>query len=339
MRRLPYGWPLLHLHYPEINQAEHWTIPPASGSLRPLARSQFGFCPGFTPHSATFRCNSGGRRSIQQDGTFYSLFQNHGCCPHPQLFFNEVVHLHGVPRSIVSDRDICFTSNFWKTLWRLMGMTLQFSTAFHLQTDGQTEVTNRSLGNLLRCLIQEHSTIWDELLPRTEFAYNASQHQATGYSPFQVNTGRVPHLPVDLIHFPIARAYSHEAYTYATDLTELHRHVHERITAYNAKIKTSIDAHRWPCEIQEGSMVMVRLRPEHYVAERAHKLHPRADGPFHVRRKINPNAYDIAIPPEWGIPTTFNICDLTPYRGQLEIPMESCLLPDSMESSFCSGGE
>ena len=74
-----------------------------------------------------------------------------------RLFFNEVVRLHGVPRSIISDRDVHFTCNFLKTLWHLMGITLKFPTAFHPQTDGQTEVTNRSLGNLLRCLIQENT--------------------------------------------------------------------------------------------------------------------------------------------------------------------------------------
>ena len=79
---------------------------------------------------------------------------------------------------------------------------------------------------------------------------------------------------------------------------------------------------------------MVRLCPERYAAERAHKLHPHVDGPFQVRRKINPNAYDVAIPPEWGIPTTFNICDLIPYRGPLEIPIEPGLPPDSTESSL-----
>ena len=161
-----------------------------------------------------------------------------------------------------------------------------------------------------------------------------SQHRATGYSSFQVNTGRVPNLAVDLISLPMAGTYSHEAYAYANDLAELHRHVRERITAYNAKIKTSVDAHRRPCEIQEGSLVMVQLRPERYATEKAHKLHPRADGPFQVRRKINPNAYEIAIPPEWGIPNTFNVCDLIPYLGPLEVPTEPSLPPDSTESSL-----
>ena len=211
-----------------------------------------------------------------------------------------------------------------------MGTTLKFSTAFHPQTDGQTEVTNRSLGNLLRCLIQENTNTSDELLPRAEFTYNASQHLATRYSPFQVNTRRVPNLPVNLISFPIAGVYSHEAYTYATYLADLHQRVHERITTYNEKIKASTDAHRRPNELQEGSMVMIQLRPERYEAKKAHKLHPRAAGPFRVRRKINPNAFDVAIPPEWGILTTFNICNILPYQGPLEVPTEPGLSPDSM---------
>ena len=79
---------------------------------------------------------------------------------------------------------------------------------------------------------------------------------------------------------------------------------------------------------------MVRLRPERYAAERAHKLHPRATGPYRVRRVINPNAYDIAIPTDWGIPSTFNICDLVLYKGSLEVPSEPGLPLDSSASSL-----
>ena len=251
-----------------------------------------------------------------------------------RLFFNEVVRLHGIPRSIVSDRDVRFTGNFWKTLWRLMGTTLQFSTAFHPQTDGQTEVTNRTLGNLLRCLIQENTTAWDDLLPRAEFAYNASKHRATGYSPFRVTTGKDPLLPVDLIPLPSPGKDSTEAITFATDLTVLHRQVRDRLTAYTNKIKAAADEHRRFREFQAGDMVMIRLRPERYANESTHKLHPRAAGPFQVRRKINSNAYDIAIPPDWRIPPTFNVCDLVPYQGPLDIPTKPCRPLDSLESSL-----
>ena len=250
-----------------------------------------------------------------------------------RIFFNEIVRLHGVPRCIVSDRDVRFMSTFWKTLWHLMGTTLKFSTAFHPQTDGQTEVTCHSLGNLLRCLVQENSASWDKLLPRAEFAYNASCHRATGFSPFQVNTGRNPNLPVDLVPLPLMKASSTDAVNYATDLTEIHLQTKARITAYNSKIKEAVDTHRQTLTYQVGDMVMVRLRPERYAMEKAHKLHPRAAGPFPVRQVINPNAYDIEIPPEWGISSTFNIGDLVAYQGPLEVPTEPGLPPDTTESS------
>ena len=87
------------------------------------------------------------------------------------LFFREIVCLHGLLKSIVSDGDIRFTSHFWRTIWKKIGTALKFSTVYHAQTNGQTEIVNRS--DLLRCLVGEWVTTWDEFLLVAEFAYNS----------------------------------------------------------------------------------------------------------------------------------------------------------------------
>ena len=91
-----------------------------------------------------------------------------------KLYFDEIVKLYGLPKTILSNRDVRFISYFWKTLWHLVGTKLKFSMAFHPQTDGQTEVVNRSLGNLLRCLVGEVNRNWDSILPTAQLAYNSS---------------------------------------------------------------------------------------------------------------------------------------------------------------------
>jgi hypothetical protein len=81
------------------------------------------------------------------------------------LLFKEVVKLHGLPRSIVSDRDTKFMGHFWRTLWKKLGTSLSFSLVYHPQMDGQTEVVNMSLGDFLRSLVTEHHSQWDHILP------------------------------------------------------------------------------------------------------------------------------------------------------------------------------
>lgn len=103
-----------------------------------------------------------------------------------KLFFQKIVRFHGLPTSIVSDRDTKFVSYFWKTLWKLFDTNVKFLSAFHPQTDGQTQVTNRSLGNLLRRLVGGKLGNWDLLLPTAEFAYNNSVNRSTGKSPFEI---------------------------------------------------------------------------------------------------------------------------------------------------------
>ena len=121
------------------------------------------------------------------------------------LFFKEVYKLHGVPLSIVSDKDAKFLAHFWRTLWRKIGTELSFSTSFHPQTDGQTEVVNRSLGNLLRCLIGENPRNWESILPLAEFAYNSSLNRTINTSPFEVVYGNKPLSVLDLAPLPLSK--------------------------------------------------------------------------------------------------------------------------------------
>ena len=105
------------------------------------------------------------------------------------LFYAEIMRLHGLSKTIVSYRDVKFTSYFWKILWHKTKTLLKFSTTFHSQTDGQIEVVNRSLGILLRCLNGKQLKNWDLILPTSEFAFNNSVNRTTSKSPFEIVHG------------------------------------------------------------------------------------------------------------------------------------------------------
>lgn len=107
-----------------------------------------------------------------------------------QLYLHEVVRLHGVPVSITSDRDTRFTSHFWTSLQETMGTRLNFSTAYHPQTDGQSERTIQTLEDMLRSVTLDHGGSWKKFLPLVEFAYNNSYQATIGMAPYEALYGR-----------------------------------------------------------------------------------------------------------------------------------------------------
>jgi len=129
----------------------------------------------------------------------------------------------------MSGRDVKFMSYFWKTLCHKMGTKLKIFTAFHPQTDSQTEVVNTSLGNLLRCLVGEHLRNWDLILPTTEFVYNSSCNMSISMSPFEVVLGYKPRKLIDLILMIQHPRVFELAYAFASHIHDLRKEISKKI--------------------------------------------------------------------------------------------------------------
>jgi hypothetical protein len=153
------------------------------------------------------------------------------------LFFTEIVHLHGVPNSIVSDRDAKFLSHFWRTLWLKLGTKLLFSTTCHPQTDGQTDVVNRTLSTMLRAVLESNLKLWEECLPHIESAYNRSMHSTTKVSPFQVVYGFNPRAPIDLFPLPPSKTTCFDASQQSKFILKMHETIKLNIEKMNEKYR------------------------------------------------------------------------------------------------------
>src|SRR3989475_9338554 len=220
---------------------------------------------------------------------------------------------YGMPRTIVSDRDTKFVSHFWRVLWGKLGTKLLFSTTCHPQTDGQTEVVNRTLGTLLRALVGKNLNAWEDCLPFIEFAYNRAIHSSTGYSPFELVYGFNPLTVLDLVSLPTNEFLSLDGEKKAKLVKEMHEKAKERIERRNKTYADSANKGRKDVQFQKGEWVWVHFRKERFPLQRKNKLQPRGDGPFQVVEKINNNAYKIDLPGEYNVSSTFNVSDLSPF--------------------------
>ena len=234
-------------------------------------------------------------------------------------FFREIVRLHGVPKTIVSDRDTKFLSYFWKTLWAKLGTKLLFSTTCHPQTDGQTEVVNRTLSTMLRAVLKKNLKLWEDCLPHVEFAYNRAVHSTTNSCPFEIVYGFKPHTPMDLLPLPLQEQVNLDATKRLEFIKRLHAETRKNIEQKSAQYAKQANKGKKKVTFQPGDLVWLHLRKDRFPQQRKSKLSPRGDGPFKVLQKINDNAYKIELPPEYSnVSTTFNVKDLLPFVGEPE---------------------
>ena len=229
------------------------------------------------------------------------------------LFFREVVRLHGMPRTIVSDRDAKFLSYFWKTLWCKLRTKLLFSTTCHPQTDGQTEVVNRALSTFLRAIIKKNIKTWEDCLPHVEFAYNRTIHSATKFSPFEIVYDFNPLTPLDLSPLPMSEHVNLDGKKKAEFVKQIHEKARLNIERRTEQYAKQANKGRRHVVFEPGDWVWVHMRKERFPAQRQSKLLPRGDGPFQVLERINNNAYKLDLPGEYTVSATFNVSDLSPF--------------------------
>jgi hypothetical protein len=201
-------------------------------------------------------------------------------------------------------------------LWAKLGTKLLFSTTCHHQTDGQTEVVNKTLSTKLRVVLKKNIKRWEERLPHVEFAYNRLLHSTTKMCPFEIVYGLLPRALIDLMHLPSSEKLNLDTKQRAELMLKMHETTKENIERMNAKYKISDDKGRKQLDFEPGDLVSLHLRKEWFPNLRKSKLIPRADGPFKVLKKINENAYKLDLPTDFWVSPTFNITDLKPYLGE-----------------------
>ncbi|GJU40138.1 putative nucleotidyltransferase, ribonuclease H [Tanacetum coccineum] len=234
---------------------------------------------------------------LTKSAHFLPIRKNYGISKLAEIFRQEIVRLHGTPTSIVSDRDPKFTSRFWKGLQKAWGTRLKFSTAFHPQTDGQSERTIQTLEDMLRACALEWTGSWDEYLCLVEFAYNNSWHASIKAAPFELLYGRKCRAPIcwdevgeRLIEGPELIEITNEKVAVAK----------EKLKEARSRQKSYADKHRRDLEFQVGDRVFLKVSPFRGVKRFGikGKLSPRFIGPFEILERIGEVSYRLALPPQ-----------------------------------------
>nr|CAD40075.1 OSJNBa0085C10.28 [Oryza sativa Japonica Group] len=227
-----------------------------------------------------------------------------------ELYMARIVCLHGVPKKIVSDRGSQFTSNFWKKLQEEMGSKLNFSTAYHPQTDGQTERVNQILEDMLRACALDFGGSWDKNLPYAEFSYNNSYQASLQMAPYEALYGRK-------CRTPLLWDQTGERQVFGTDILreaeEKVKVIQERLRVAQSRHKSYADNRRRDLSFEEGDYVYLRVTPLQGV-HRFHtkgKLAPRFVGPYKIVSRRGEVAYQLELPQSLaGVHNVFHVSQL-----------------------------
>jgi len=224
-----------------------------------------------------------------------------------------VLKLHGVPKSIISDRDSRFISKFWQELQLALGTKLKMSTAFHPATDGQTERTIQTLEDMLRACVLEFGGSWEERLDLIEFSYNNSFHASIQMAPFEALYGR-------RCRSPICWDDSTETLVLGPqmvqDMVEQIKVIRQKMKTAQDRQKSYADVRRRPMEFEVGDKVLLKVSPMKGVMRfgKKGKLSQKFIEPYEILDRVGEVAYRLALPPSLDrVHNVFHVSQLRKY--------------------------
>ena len=231
------------------------------------------------------------------------------------LYIQHIFRLHGMPSSIVSDRDSKFTSSFWQALHSGLGTRLDMSTAFHPQSDGQTERMNRTLEDILRAYVSSKQDDWHLHLPLAEFAYNNSVQASSKHTPFFANYGFHPRIPLSLLSPTSSSLSDPMANDFVTHMSNVLRDVQDHLRLAQERQAHYANQHRSDRTFAVGDRVLLDLRFMNLTGttRATHKFLPRHQGPYTVLARCGSAAYKLDLPASWKVHPVFYVGLLKPY--------------------------
>ena len=233
-----------------------------------------------------------------------------------ELMFEHVYRHHGIPERIISDRDVLFTSVFWGHLHRLIGTKLKLSSAYHPQTDGATERANRTVTQMLRQCVRADQKDWVSRLPAIEFAINLARSESTGFSPFFLNSGRMPRTMI-WNNAPMEEYPSVRNFTLAKKLAIME--AHDSVLASRIKQTRSANRKRREEPFKEGDLVYLSTQNMSFPKGLARKLVPKFIGPYPITRDHANHTFTVNLPDSLkarGIHPTFHASKLRPHDSK-----------------------